>query len=274
MLAIEPIEECVICKQPIEASPKATLGEKGSASINKASELRNETLFCTPGQHVHQECRRNYCKPDQIAKARRLGDHKDVATCARKQILRSAERQFNFSTDCFYCGQPVSTWRKRKGSDVLTVRTVETNDTILGVCEERGDVWASAVQARILHVHDLHAADAVYHRVCSVNFRTKKRLPASYEHAANSSKRMKLGRPEEKERTAEVARFLEENDDEQITINDLIQRMEDSLANTKHHAYSYPHMQQEHFGERIIQTEINGKPNVVTFVEGFDDYCH
>ena len=47
-----PIEECVIYKQPIGASPKATLGEKGSASINKAGVLRNETLFCTPGQHV------------------------------------------------------------------------------------------------------------------------------------------------------------------------------------------------------------------------------
>lgn len=66
----------------------------------------------------------------------------------------------------------------------------------------------------------------------------------------------------------EVASFLEENDDEQITINDLISRMEDNLANSEHGAYSYPHMQlkiHEHFGDRIIQTEINGKPNVVTF---------
>ena len=67
-----------------------------------------------------------YCKPDQITKAPTLGDHKDVATCAGKQILRSAERQFNFSADCFYCMQLVSTGRKRKGSDVVTVRTVET----------------------------------------------------------------------------------------------------------------------------------------------------
>ena len=64
------------------------------------------------------------------------------------------------------------------------------------------------------------------------------------------------------------ARFLEENDDEQITIHDLIQRMEENLADSKLGAYSYPHMQQklkEHFGNKIIQTEINGKPNVVTF---------
>ena len=35
---------------------------------------------------------------------------------------------------------------------------------ILAVCSERGDSWASAVKARILQVHDIHAADAVYHR--------------------------------------------------------------------------------------------------------------
>ena len=44
--------------------------------------------------------------------------------------------------------------------------------------------------------------------------------------------------------------------------------MEKNLADSEHSAYSYPHMQQkrmEWFGDRIIQTEINGKPNVITF---------
>ena len=40
--------ECVICKKPM-TSPKATLGEKGSASINKASKERNESLYCKAG---------------------------------------------------------------------------------------------------------------------------------------------------------------------------------------------------------------------------------
>ena len=54
-------------------------------------------------------------------------------------------------------------------------------------------------------------------------------------------------------------------DDEHITINDLICRME---ADSEYDAYSYVHMQlklQEHFGGKIIETEINGKTNVVTF---------
>jgi len=139
------------------------------------------------------------------------------------------------------------------------------------VCREREDDWAKEVQTRILHVHDLHAVDVVYHRVCSVNFRTMKRIPVAHEHEDNAPKKVKLGRPQEKQRAdafLEAVRFFEENDDEQITINDLILQMEKNLGNSELSAYSFPHMQQklkEHFGEKIILAEINGKPNVVTF---------
>jgi len=61
------------------------------------------------------------------------------------------------------------------------------------VCRKRADDWANDVQARILCVHDLHAADAVYHKVCSVNFRTLKQMPVAHEHGANTSKKSKLG---------------------------------------------------------------------------------
>ena len=112
---------------------------------------------------------------------------------AEKQVLRSAEKEFNFSTNCFYCGEPAISGRKRKGTQVIPVRTVETKDTTLAICHERGDDWANAVQARILHVHNLHAADAVYHRVCSVNFRTMKQVPVIHDHKGNTSKKLKVG---------------------------------------------------------------------------------
>lgn len=70
-LAMDVSEDqvCVICKKPIELLPKVTLGEKGSATINRVSKERNETLQCEPGDQVHQECRRKYCAPNQIAEA-------------------------------------------------------------------------------------------------------------------------------------------------------------------------------------------------------------
>ena len=85
------------------------------------------------------------------------------------------------------------------------------------------------------------------------------------------SKRAKPGRPLDDESSVaflEVARYLEENDDEQITIYHLIDLMKEKLADTEHEAYGITNMKtrlREHFGESIIQTEINGKPNVVTF---------
>ena len=55
--------------------------------------------------------------------------------------------------------------KKRRDYDVpaFPVRTIEFKDTVLKSCDERGDAWAATVKARVLHVHDLHIVDAVYH---------------------------------------------------------------------------------------------------------------
>lgn len=148
---------------------------------------------------------------------------------------------------------------KKRKYDVLQVKTIGIKDSILRICQERADSWSDAVKARILHVHDLHAADAVYHQTCSVNFRTKKQMPAAHEFAVKDVKRPKLGRPQDDKRAEaflEVARYLQDNDDEQITITDLIDLMNQKLAGTDCEAYSSTHMKkklEEHFGETIVQ---------------------
>ena len=51
--------------------------------------------------------------------------------------------------------------------------------------------------------------------------------------------------------------------------------MNQKLADTTYEAYTYPHMKtklQEHFGERLIQTEINGKPFRTTARVVLQDY--
>ncbi len=42
----------------------------------------------------------------------------------------------------FFCGQPAMAGNKRKGFDVISVRTIELKDTVLTVCQERNDSWA------------------------------------------------------------------------------------------------------------------------------------
>ena len=190
-------------------SPYSVLTEKGSQGIIRASEERKDHVTCFSGEKVHLKCRRIYCNPQQISKAIRPEklNQKDM-----KRTLRSNEDIFNFKTHCFYCGQLTKHKGKRKAFDIVNVRTVELKDTILAVCEERMDVWTDAVKKRIMHVHDLHAADAVYHQICSVNFRTKKNIPATFSGDDSCAKKVKLGRPEDKERTdafLEVAHYLE-----------------------------------------------------------------
>ena len=54
-------------------------------------------------------------------------------------------------------------------------------DTLLSQCSTRRDEWADRVQARLLAVHHLHTADAIYHQQCSINFRTGKPLPRVFK---------------------------------------------------------------------------------------------
>ena len=69
----------------------------------------------------------------------------------------------------------------------------------------------------------------MYHNICNTNFRNMKNIQSqSSVNPGNKPKRFKVGRPEDYERTTaflKVANFLEEYDDEQITIQDLMVKM-------------------------------------------------
>ena len=62
-----------------------------------------------------------------------------------------------------------------------------------------------------------------------------------------------------------MAEYLEGNDEEQITIGDFIEKtIKYYLEDSQSKAYRFSHTKDcmlEHFGTRIIITEINGKPS-------------
>ena len=221
-------ESCEICQEPLVKGEIVTLGEKGSASVNRASLERNDSSICTvPGQQVHQYCHKIHCNPNSIAQANRLPiEGPDKSICY--SVLRSRQKSFNFNGDCFLCGTPVDGGEQRKKVDVFKVITIEMKDTILAICSERRDAWSDAVQTPIMHIHDLPAADAMYHQTCSVNFCTGKQIPKVFVTEEPAHKKKRLGRPQDEEKMdafLRVAKFLQDNDDEQITVNDLIDLM-------------------------------------------------
>ena len=106
---------------------------------------------------------------------------------------RKTKQSFNFKTDCFFCRTKVDLEdQKRRQGDVFRVTTLQAERTVLQTCFERKDEWAEVVRARILHVHDLPAADAIYHQACSVNFWTKKQIPMQFASELLDVKKRKI----------------------------------------------------------------------------------
>ena len=263
------MDKCILCNNDVEASGETVaLRQKGADSINKASKLRGDEIEAKPGLVVHKSCRLEYTNTKSID----LFKRKEGESAAAPKRLLLSETTFDFQTDCVFCGKSAKSKRPHDKSQLSSVRTLEIKNTILNICAQRNDSWSHAVMARLEYSQDLPASDAVYHKQCSINFRTFKQIPIIYrdfkEDNSNPSKR---GRPSALDREwafLKVTHYLEENDEEQITINDLIDKMNEYLDDTEFEPYSFPYMKKrltDHFRDRIIITELDGKSNAVTF---------
>lgn len=263
---------CPICNKIItEGEPSSTLTQRGCDSIKRASEARGvDIIVVAAGQRVHQACRRVFCNENYIKLSKRK--RPDDSPVQRQINLRSKEEAFLYSEHCIFCGTGDIYQGKKPDFKLIKVRTDATGfqARILDVCMQRKDDWADQVKARIEFVNDLHAADAVYHKGCDGNFRTSKDIPQRHVYDPET-KKVKLGRPKDvlqAEAFEKVMQFLEANDEEQTTITDLIQKMAEYLKGTDAQPYCFTYMKdqiQKQFGNQIIITEVNGKPNVVTW---------
>eukprot|EP00794_Sanderia_malayensis_P001511 gene1511-1666_t len=159
---------------------------------------------------------------------------------------------------------------KRKGFEYeyYPVRTKDFQSKIAEICMNRNDAWAAKVKGRLEFSQDLHASDALYHQQCNVNFRTGKDIPKVFQTSEGSISKKLRGRPIDSTRNDAflmVAAYLEENDDEQITINDLVAKMREYCGDECHTPVHLKQKILEYFGKEVLITEINSKANVVTF---------
>jgi hypothetical protein len=266
------VEDCIFCHQSLGEGDVVTLTSKGCESIAQAVEKRGVDIHTEPNQQVHTQCRRVYCNVYSIAAAIRKRTFESTTDLC---TLRSTEPLFNHKEHCIFCGSP-DTYDHRKmydhrtiGHKLVKILTSEFHGEINKLCDTRKDTWSDTVKGRINSVNDLFAADAVYHQVCSVNFRTNKSIPRQFtsEHPSQA----KLGRPRDTsqvEAFLKVTEYLLENDDEQTTITYLIKKMREYLGyNSTYPPYHFTYMKDQlkkQFGDKIVIAEINGKSNVVT----------
>jgi len=190
-----------------------------------------------------------------------------------RRTLCSETPFFQFATNCLFCGCAVDlSAGHRKGFEFFQVRTTELDASIKSVCAARQDEWAADVFRRLCLVSDLHAADAVYHQVCSSNFRTMKLIPSQLSGGATEpdTKKRRVGRPSDDikyEAFLKVTSYLADNDQEQITVKHLVDKMQSFLPSDTE-AYSIKYMKSkllEHFQGEIVVTDIDGTVGVVTF---------
>ena len=127
---------CVICKKSLNGEGDVvTLKEKESKGINRASTKQFDSFTTVPGQQVHQNCRREYCRPSSIKRAKKSVS--EETTSRRRSFPSKAEQCFSFKTDCFFCGTKVEfglNSKRKRLSEAFSVTTIETKDTILKIC--------------------------------------------------------------------------------------------------------------------------------------------
>ena len=270
---------CPFCNLPLDTEDTVTIRDKGAAGINAAAKQRNDSLIVTSGQVVHTSCRRDYTSKKTITShPRQKLDNES------RQLRR--EDKFSFKDQCFFCCEHVELDKKETEIEVCKVTTLMLQNTIKNTCRERNDMWAQNVLTRVESVHDLPAADAIYHKQCSVNFRTGRNIPQGRDTPTSrrdtptsgrdtptsgrdtpTGVKRRAGRPihEATEQAfLDTMNYLQEKEDEQLTIQDLVLQMEKLCGE---HAYSAFHMKnriKDYFGDEIIIAEVNGRHNVIS----------
>ena len=201
---------------------------------------------------------------------------KCIATPSRKRSVRISREPYDSTKDCLFCGNKVETSKVSFDYDHYScVKTFTFVDQILTCCKTRSDAWSTSVQGRIEYFgRDLHAADCMYHHSCDVNFRTRREVPMQHSTEPSASKRTNVGRLKnvlyQQEAFLEMCAYFEDNDEEQLPLTDLANKMKEYLQDDDYVAYGNRYLKSkllEHYGKAIFIAEGGGLSDIVTFRE-------
>ena len=267
---------CVLCNKSKVDEVCSVIRQKGAATLNKAIlDRKDNRTSVKEGDCVHESCRKNYVSSEKIAKLLDLEDQKWSIRVKNARPTRGSST-FTFNDHCFLCGSLVNRLVSHKpGFDFALVLTADFEQSIKQYCEERRDDWALEVLGRISSVSDLRAADAIYHKQCSSNFRTKNDIPDKFANKSGIKKRKKYGGSsvddDRREAFKSVMVLIEDcEEDNPVTLSDLCLKMGEQGVEP----YSEKWMKTQvmsHFGNKVFFTRLDAKTEFVSLYVNTSD---
>ena len=128
---------------------------------------------------------------------------------------------------------------------------------------------------RLEYAQDLPAVEARYHQSCSSNFRQGFSIPQLFQsNHINDTRKSRPTNEKPEYSFLQVIQFLDDHKDNQITVSDLVAKMEEMCGDK---AYSCAYMKKkiiEYFDCEILISELNGQKNVITFKSTADSLLH
>ncbi|CAG2196498.1 unnamed protein product [Mytilus edulis] len=134
------MDNCIFCDKVLENGEQTVkLGKKGCDNINKISSDRQQDITTVPGLTVHHDCRRDfiYLKSTRW----KIVVDVDAETSTPERGLRSSKPIFKFKDNCLFCGQTAKNYKRKRGYDVVCVKTLEFQSSVESSCRERNDKW-------------------------------------------------------------------------------------------------------------------------------------
>lgn len=124
--------------------------------------------------------------------------------------------------------------------------------------------WSEAERGGLISIPDLLAADAVYHNICSINFRTGREVPNIFPYNNHQKpKLMKIGKPKDQTRKEAFLSTMIHLE----TCDDVINKMDEFLHGSGLEPYGFTYMKNEvtnHFKGQVFISNLNRKEDIVT----------
>lgn len=129
----EPL--CVICDKVLLPEDKCTVKQRAINSLIDASvqrrDRKDKILKTLTSAEIHKSCQTTYVRKTSIQVAAKTV----TQSISTKRRQNSEARKFDFSSNCFFCGNNVSL--KNNSSAVHFVKSDETRINILDEIDDR-----------------------------------------------------------------------------------------------------------------------------------------